>query len=526
MSAARRLIALLALLVLAGVPAAARAGQTQESIFQDDDHLLYTSTRTVNHTLSTLHSLGVQRVRVTVKWSVIAPGARSRRRPAHFSAVDPAAYGAAWAPYDRIARLAPRHGISVEFDLTGPGPLWAMQRGAPDRKSADHWYPDPLEFFQFVFATGLRYSGHYSTSVPTVHAWSIWNEPNQPGWLAPQWRSVGGQLVPNSPRLYRQYVQYGLYALFYSGHTVNSDTILFGELAPEGYEARGAIVAMPPMTFLRALYCVDSQNHPLRGDAATALGCPTSGTATDFVVNNVGLFYSNGFAHHPYYFTHAPWYRGGDPNFLALGNLGRLERALDGFFRTYDVPVRIPIYLTEYGYQTDPPDPYSVISTSQQAAYLNAADYMAWRDPRVRSVAQFLLYDARPDRRYKPRDFSYWDTFQTGLLFANGRAKPAYAAYRLPIWLPSAHVRRGSRVFVWGQLRSAPRTGAPQQALIQWRGGSRGGYRTLARVTVANAGGFLTARVRPPAGSGVLRILWQPARGRAVVSRDAGVRVG
>ena len=54
-------------------------------------------------------------------------------------------------------------------------------------------------------AAGLRYSGRYA-GLPRVSSWSIWNEPNQPGWLAPQWRRVGDTWVPNSPRLYRQLV--------------------------------------------------------------------------------------------------------------------------------------------------------------------------------------------------------------------------------------------------------------------------------------------------------------------------------
>ena len=34
--------------------------------------------------------------------------------------------------------------------------------------------------------------------------WSIWNEPNQPGWLRPQAQRVGRRTVPTSPRPYRE----------------------------------------------------------------------------------------------------------------------------------------------------------------------------------------------------------------------------------------------------------------------------------------------------------------------------------
>ena len=43
--------------------------------------------------------------------------------------------------------------------------------------------------------------------------WSIWNEPNQPAWLAPQLRTVAGARVPDSPRLYREYADAGFKAL-------------------------------------------------------------------------------------------------------------------------------------------------------------------------------------------------------------------------------------------------------------------------------------------------------------------------
>ena len=121
-------------------PAPARADSTQESIFEDDSYLLYASTRTVNHTLATLRSLGVERVRVIVEWSTLAPHPKSRRQPRRFNAANPDAYPAGvWYPYDRLDVLAARHGIGVDFDISAPGPLWAMAHGAPTTRAADHW---------------------------------------------------------------------------------------------------------------------------------------------------------------------------------------------------------------------------------------------------------------------------------------------------------------------------------------------------------------------------------------------------
>jgi hypothetical protein len=513
-----------AVVVLRLAPSAARAQQPVESIFQDDDHLLYAPDATVMDTLGVLQSLGVDRLRVTIKWSLIAPAAASRARPANFDATNPADYPAAgWAPYDRLLRMAATEGIAVSFNITAPGPLWAMKHGPPDQKSADHYAPNVAEWQQFVEAVGRRYSGTYG-GLARVDYWSIWNEPNQPGWLAPQRRDVHHRLVLNSARLYREYVDAAFSGLAAAGHTLSSDTILIGELAPEGV-GDGIQSPVPPMPFLRAMYCVGPHYHALRGSQASALGCPSSGSRHAFVAAHPALFYATGFAHHPYYFLLAPNQISDNVDFAPLANLSRLEGGLDRVFRLYGVHRHIPIYLTEYGYQTNPPDPFQIVTPVMQAVYLNEADYIATRDPRVRAIAQFLLYDAPADSRYPSTSFKYWDLFQTGLLDANGQPKPAFSAYRLPIWLPSSSVGKGGSVLVWGQLRAAP-DNTSQQALIQWRSRHSHRYRTIATVTVpANSPeGYFTTRVRPPA-SGYIHIAWRSPAG-LIAGRGAPVTVG
>jgi len=499
-----RRLALAALVVLA-FPASALADHTQESISQDDQFLLYSSTATVSRTLGTLRSLGVDRVRITVKWSAIAPDPSNAQRPAGFDATNPAAYPASgWAPYDRVVELAKAHGIAVQFNVTAPGPVWAMRSGAPIYWATVDWAPDSASFAQFVDAVGTRYSGTYA-GLPRVSSWSIWNEPNQPAWLAPQ--SYPGAAV--SAWLYRLIVQAGFTGLYASGHTLGSDTILIGELAPEGYEQPGRLLAMTPMVFMRALYCVDRHFHRLRGVAASRVGCPTTGSARSFVKANLGLFSATGFAHHPYYLFFPPNHGASNPDYVPLANLHRLESGLDRAFRTYGVHGHLPIYITEYGYQTNPPDPTQRVTTAEQAVYINQADYLAWRNPRVRSVAQFLLRDSPPNTNLSPSDPQYWDSFQTGLEFVNGRHKPAYAAYRMPIWIPAFH---GRRAFVWGQVRPAF---AGATALIQWAR-RHGRWRTLAHVRTVDR--FIAARVRLP-GTGLVRIKWGRLMSRAVAVR-------
>jgi hypothetical protein len=511
---------LIVLLVLTASPSRTSRGAV-ESIFQDDDHLLYSPTPTVSRTLDTLRGLGVDRLRLTVLWAAIAPAPLARIRPAHFDASNPAAYpAAAWAPYDRIVRLARARGIGVAFNVTAPGPLWAMASPAPNLKAANHYRPAPKEFGAFVAAVGKRYSGTYG-SLPRVGYWTIWNEANQPGWLYPQWRAVAGRPVMNSPRLYRLYVDAAFAALRRSGHSPAMDTILIGELAPEGSEATQDGAAIPPIPFIRALYCVDSASQPLRGSAAALLHCPAGGSADAFVLAHPGLFEATGFAHHPYSFFLAPNVRMSDPNFAPLADLSRLEAVLDRAFTAYGASRKLPLYLTEYGYETNPPDPFRGVAPTRQSLYLNEAQYLAAQDPRVRSLAQFLLYDSAPNPTFKPGTPGYWNTFQTGLLFQDGTPKPAFNAYRLPIFVPRPVVSAGSSLLVWGMLRPA-RNGTRQQALIQWRP-LRGRFQTLSTVTTSDPSGFLTAQVPLP-GSGAVRIAWTAPGGQIAHSRAVGVR--
>ena len=317
-------------------PGSARAESGPESIFQDDDHLLYAPDATVLDTLGVLKSLGVDRIRVTVKWSLIAPEPASRARPANFNAADPGAYpAAAWAPYDRLLRMAAQDGIGVNFNLTAPGPLWAMKgqsarSASPPTTTPPPWPSGGSSCRRSEPATAGSYAGQ-----ARVDNWSIWNEPNQPGWLAPQRRVVHGRRVLNSPRLYREYADAALAGLAASGHPVSSDTILIGELAPEGYAATAIQNPVSPMPFLRAMYCVGSDYHRLRGSAASALGCPRDGSARAFVNAHPALFQATGFAHHPYYFLLAPNQLSDNVDFAPLANLSRLERGLDRIFRAY-----------------------------------------------------------------------------------------------------------------------------------------------------------------------------------------------
>jgi hypothetical protein len=503
----RRLLLLLSALCLLGalVPAGALADHSQVSVFQDDAYLIDSPESTVISTLDVLRLLGAQVIRVNMQWDTLAPDPLSRTEPKGFDATDPAAYPAAdWAPYDQLVHLAPLFGMSVEFNLTAPGPLWAMGKHPPTTRAANHWYPNARQFFDFVYAVGEHFNENSPYDEPSVTDWSIWNEPDQPGWLAPQSIKVKGREVAESPRLYRALADAAYYGLYFSGH--GKDKILLGETAPEGDETGGVYTPLTPLPWLRDVYCVNSHLRPLSGTAAKNLGCPQRDTPKQFVAANSGLFSITGFAHHPYYFFHPPNYRSPDPNFIPLGDITRLENFLDGTFRAYGSKRKLPIYFTEYGYQTRPPDPYQTVSLNEQAAYLNEADYISWSNARVKSVAQFLLYDAAPNALYTSTQFDYWDTFQTGLLFQSGKPKPSFYAYLMPIWIPQPKARLGTSTFIWGQVRPADRLGA-QKVTVEWRP-TDGKYQTIGTTMTTAGTGYLTTHVKLP-GTGYIKLAWK-----------------
>jgi hypothetical protein len=167
---------------------------------------------------------------------------------------------------------------------------------------------------------------------------------------------------------------------------------------------------------------------------------------------------------------------------------------------------RLPLYLTEYGYETNPPNPFRGVNPATQAAYLDQAEYMAWRDPRVRTLSQFLLVDSPPDDAFPRGSVRYWSTFQTGLVYVDTAAKPSFYSYRLPIFIPASS---SGAATVWGMLRAAP-NGTAQRAGVQWRPAAGGGWRTLVVITTRNPGGVVQARVSIP-GAGALRLGWTPS---------------
>ena len=472
----------LMLVVLLAAPAAAQANANQESLFQDDTALVFSGANTRARTLDELQRLGVDSIRVNLIWNRAAPSPYGTHKP-RFDDQDPASYD--WSAYDAFVGAASARHFNVMFTVTGPVPAWASRCGG-SLKRRGVCKPNAGWFGHFAQAAGRHFT--------TVRRWSVWNEPNQAGWLYPQWSRYKGRYRPYAPGLYRSLAYAAIGGLRHSGHS--GDRILLGETAPIGrHTGSWAKRSMSPADFIAGVFCIDSRGRRLRGADASAQGCH----------RHFRRMQVTGFAHHPYTRGAAADPRSRvAPGDITLSSLGRLSTVLHRAARVHNAPRSLPVYLTEFGVQTNPPDRYSGVSLTRQAEWLNESDYMAYRSF-ARSVSQYELYDDPGVQ-----------AFQTGLRFRNGRGKPSLAAYRLPLWVVYAH----GHTNVWGQVRPGGR-GARVEVLYRPR--LHRPFRLLANLVTRNARGFLTLRTSRPGAQWRLR--WVSASGRTLAqSRTAVAR--
>jgi hypothetical protein len=150
--------------------------------------------------------------------------------------------------------------------------------------------------------------------------------------------------------------------------------------------------------------------------------------------DGAGPLHADGLALHPYSLEGAPSSVSPNPDDAALGDLPRVTELVRQLHGAGRIDGEWPLYLTEYGHETRPPDPYVEHTTADQARYLGWATFLAQREPQTRMFAQFLLRDIDADESGFPRrSRRHWRDWQTGLLFADGRPKPAAQAFKIPL---------------------------------------------------------------------------------------------
>jgi len=145
------------------------------------------------------------------------------------------------------------------------------------------------------------------------------------------------------------------------------------------------------------------------------------------------------------------------------------------------------IWLTEYGYQTNPPDRALGVSRALQAHYHAEASQRVHATARVDMLIHYLYKDEPSAARW-----------QSGLVSAGGSAKPALRAFSLPLAQLS---RRGVRTVLWGQVR--PHEGRERYILQQFR---KGKWRTVGGTRITTPRGYFSRTVR--AGRGAKFRIW------------------
>jgi len=406
-------VLLLALAALTGTAAHASARSLQVGI--DDDGVLLSGGDAADEAVAKWQKLGVDTVRVQVSWSRVVPDPGADTPPPDFVSADPDSPGYHWGVIDAAVDRLAAAGIEPILMLDGPPPLWAS--GNPSLGNP-RYRPSAPAFGAFASAAAQRYGTR-------VDHYILWNEPNLPLWIQPQANCGRKRCSPASADIYRAMVNAGYEAI----HTVDpAATVLIGALAPAGGALTSRNANTRPLTFLRALGCLDAKLHPV-----TTGGCRGFQPAL-----------ADGLAYHPHSTRNPPDQPFATADNADLASLSRIEHLLDlmqrwGRIRGSIAP--LGIWLDEYGFQTNPPDKLRGVSPGRQDLYLQQAAYLAWRDPRVQLLSQYLWVD---ERLGGGKRYTGW---QSGLLYADGQPKPALAHFAHPMWLDFA----GSTL--WGQVR-------------------------------------------------------------------------
>jgi len=445
------LIALVALLLAAP---AAEARKSQFTIFEAGREIRSHDLAERARVLDEIKRFGVDWIRIVLYWRDVAPEPGRTSAP-RFDETDPVAYD--WTTYERIVAEARARGIRVLVTPSGPAPDWATLTG-----DGVH-YPSPTRFRRFMTAVGRQFGSR-------VSYWSIWNEPNHPQFLGPQYRRG----KPYSPRLYRRLFWAAHKALNATGN--RRDRVIMGETAP-----RGNRNVVHPLKFLRKTLCLNKRYRKRRGCHRLP---------------------ADGYAHHPYTTRSGPFFVSRRRDDVTIGSLGRLVRALHRAGRARAIRRRMPIYLTEFGIQSKP-DPHYGVGQMRQEEYRAIGERIAWRRGRVRAISQYLMRDDLP-RKGSNR----YGGFESGLRFANGRKKLAYRGFRLPL----VARRAGRRVRLWGHVR--PHDGR-ERVVIEYRN-RRGRWRRLKRDRTGRRG-YWTTTTRYRRGR-TYRVRWRSPTG----SRYAG----
>jgi hypothetical protein len=380
---------------------------------------------------------GASLIRIDVNWAAVAP----KKPAAGFEASDPAAPGYAWSALDAAIDSAAAHGLRVMLNVHS-APAWAEGANRPNWAGPGTWKPRPDAFGAFARALATRYDGSYpdpsspGSTLPRVGYFEAWNEPNLSTYLTPQWE--GRQAT--GPAMYR-----ALLDSFYAGVKAAQPgaAVLAGSLAPFGDRPGGA--RTPPVEFLRGVLC-------LQGGRLWTVPC-----------HNPAHF--DILSDHPIA-VGSPLQSARSPLDVTTPNIGRLTKVLRRAEATGRALPRgrKPLWVTEFWYDSDPPDPNGV-PLYREARWYEQDLYLFWKQG-ARAAITLQIRDAPPGKGYEY-------TSQAGVYFLDGRPKPARTAFRFPFVAERAGARS---VTAWGI--------PPRRGRLQVQARRDGHWATIATVAV------------------------------------------
>jgi hypothetical protein len=361
------LLAAAACLAALAIVPSAFAGKQMEVAVQDDAVLVALLYGTPENGLELAEDLNASWVRANVSWGYVVGGQVNDK-------TEPTGVDYNWTGYDALVDAAAARGIQVQLALVGPAPAWATSN-----HKVGPMKPDAEAYRRFVAAAAEHFKGR-------VHRYSIWNEPNHIGWLAPK---------KSAAKVYRSMYIRGYAAI----KAVDPEAqVLIAETSPY---SRGKN-ASAPLAFLRGVTCANKRYKRAK---------------------KCSRLLTDGYAHHPYDFDHKPTYRYKGKDNVTLATLGRLTSALGKLkkARLLTTPAGgTPyLYLTEYGYFSSGK---RGLKAKTHARYLVKGFEMAVRNKRVKQLLQYLLYEPS----------SLYHGFDTSIATFEGA--PTYAFKKLAAW--------------------------------------------------------------------------------------------
>ncbi len=396
---------------------------------------------------------GIQLVRISVAWENVAP----HNKPASWQPEDPADPNYNWASTDAAVKATVEAGLTPVITIEG-APLWAQRCQSPAALPGRLCEPEPSGLAAFATAAATRYSGHFE-GLPRVGYWQGLNEPNLSLYFNPQYE--GGKAV--SPQLYRKLIN----AFYFAIKSVDpSDLVIAAGLGPV---AVGKLT-IGPMTFARLLLCMRGSRHP----------SPTAGSCEGGVHFDI-------FDIHPYT-TGGPQHEGAAED-VEIGSLGRMQNLLaaaDRAGRIHGQFNRTPLWITEFSWDSKPPDPGG-LPMWIDARWTAEALHQAW----LAGISDFFWFQLRDEpRNGRPA----WETIESGLYFrgatlAEDRPKELLYVFRFPFVASSGR----SGFSFWG--RTPTSTGG--EVVIEVQKGRR--WRR-ATVTHANPSGIFSGVARTTYG--------------------------